>query len=244
MAFMVTMKLSLSEPKPWRPSNLDLVLSMALAIGLPLLAGLLYDVTGALIPMLIYYAAAWGIVKWRRGQTGYLNKPRKKLPVPFIVNIILVSIALAFAFIERVPNPAPDVNGVVVSAIIWPIANASTEQLLWIYIFEAWDLRFPWNGGKKASPKNWTCKVIGLLLNSIFIGMIHVLYWAKFLTTVEAKSAFGVAFILLTTVTGYMHLWTWRDSNQMLFTFIPHYLLNLLPFFWTGYSLLPFLVQL
>jgi hypothetical protein len=36
----------------------------------------------------------------------------------------------------------------------------------------------------------------------------------------------------------------WRESNQMIFTFIPHYLLNLLPFFWTGYSLLPYLFKL
>jgi hypothetical protein len=29
----------------------------------------------------------------------------------------------------------------------------------------------------------------------------------------------------------------------MVYTFIPHFLLNLVPLFWTGYSILPFLIK-
>ena len=57
----------------WHPKKLDLGLAVLIAFLLPLIAGLLYGLTGALLPMLLYYGLAWGIVKWRRKSTGYFN---------------------------------------------------------------------------------------------------------------------------------------------------------------------------
>ena len=67
---------------PWQPKKLDLYLAAIIAFLLPVIAGLLYGLTGALLPMLLYYGLAWGIVKWRRKSSGYFN--------PFPTNHLLL----------------------------------------------------------------------------------------------------------------------------------------------------------
>ncbi|WP_158301057.1 hypothetical protein [Thermotoga maritima] len=47
--------------------------------------------------------------------------------------------------------------------------------------------------------------------------------------------------MLMTTISGFIHIVVWRQSGNMVFTFIPHFLLNLGPLFWTGYSIVPYL---
>jgi hypothetical protein len=82
-----------------------------------------------------------------------------------------------------------------------------------------------------------------LALFAAFVGLIHTMFWARFLNTVDPKPVFGLAFILLTTVSGFLHLVVWRKSNHMILTFIPHFLLNLVPIFWTNYAILPYLIR-
>lgn len=45
----------MSPPVEFRPNNTDLMLALIATFGMPLICGLLYEFTGALIPMLIYY---------------------------------------------------------------------------------------------------------------------------------------------------------------------------------------------
>lgn len=85
--------------------------------------------------------------------------------------------------------------------------------------------------------------VVGLILFSIFVGTIHTMYWAKFLHTVNPKIIFGILFIIGTTISGYLHIIVWRQSYRMTYTFIPHFLLNLIPLFWTGYSIMSYLFK-
>mgnify|MGYP001066250455 CR=1 FL=1 len=71
----------------WQPKKLDLGLAAIIAILFPVLAGLLYGTTGALLPMLLYYALAWILIKWRRGSTGYFNPLPKKITGFFYLNV-------------------------------------------------------------------------------------------------------------------------------------------------------------
>ncbi|MBI9050112.1 MAG: hypothetical protein JEZ00_11875 [Anaerolineaceae bacterium] len=219
----------------WHPKKLDLALAVLIALLLPLVAGLLYGLTGALLPMLLYYGLAWGIVKWRRGSTGYFNPFPKKITPFFYVNLGVILCSLIFAYLAR--NQFSDSNsiGILITVLIWAPLNAASEQLLWIYLFESWDL-YP------AKPRP-AFRLIGLTLFTAFVGLIHTMFWAKFLDTVDPKQIFGLAFILLTTVSGFLHLVVWRKSNQMILTFIPHFMLNLIPIFWTNYAILPFLIR-
>ncbi|AAL80844.1 hypothetical protein PF0720 [Pyrococcus furiosus DSM 3638] len=99
----------------------------------------------------------------------------------------------------------PDVLGVLLTALLWAPANASSEQLLWLYIFDSWGLY-------SEKPK-LSYRLIGLLLFSAYVRIIHTLFWTKFLQVVDPKSVFGVIFVLLTTISGYLHIIVWRRSG-------------------------------
>ena len=136
--------------------------------------------------------------------------------------------------------PSPDITGVLVTAVFWAVFNAASEQLLWIYIFESWDLSALFTGLKYGRLLK---RAVGLLLFTIFVGTIHTLFWVRFLHTVDAEMSLGTIFVILTSISGYLHIAVWRKGGEMLYTFIPHFLLNLLPLFWTGYSILPYLLE-
>lgn len=220
----------------WLPTNLDLGLAVAVALLLPVISSLLFAVTGAFIPMILYYGLAWGIVKWRRGSSGYFKPFPKQITVFFYINLVVILCSLFCAYFARNQFPGSSFTGVLLTALIWAPINAASEQLLWIYLFEAWDL-YP----KKQHPLLF--RLIGLTLFTAFVGLIHTLFWAKFLVTVDSTLIFGLIFIILTTASGFLHLIVWRKSNHMILTFIPHFLLNLIPIFWTNYSILPYLFR-
>ncbi len=222
--------------KTWQPAKLDLILAVGITIILPFGAGYLFNLTGAFWPLLLYYGVAWLLVKLRRGTIGYSNPFPAKPPLSFYLNTGLIMLALVFAWLSPVITSPISLLGMLLTAIIWAPLNAATEQVLWIYIFEAWDL-YP------AQKPNKLNRVIGLVLFSTFVGLIHTSFWLYFLHTVQAGTLFGTLFVILTSLSGYLHLIVWRQSKQMFFTFIPHLLLNLIPIFWTHYSILPYLFR-
>src|SRR6056297_3311769 len=88
--------------KSWRPTIVDLGLSVVIALGFSFLAQALYNISGAIIPMIIYYGLAWGIAKWRRGYTGYFRKIEKKNLFYFYVNTGVIVIGLVLAYFARI----------------------------------------------------------------------------------------------------------------------------------------------
>jgi hypothetical protein len=224
---------TIGKIRTWAPAKLDLGLAAGTAIALPLTAGFLYSRTGAFLPMLLYYGLAWGLVKWRRGATGYGNPMPARPPLAFYLNVGVIGVCLFCAWMSPIITPDVQPVGVLLTALVWAPLNAATEQLLWIYIFEAWDL-YPGKG-------RVAFRALGLLFFLAFVGLIHTLFWVQFLHTVQAGTLFGTIFVVLTSVSGFLHLVVWRQSRQMVFTFIPHLLLNLVPLIWTGYSMVPHL---
>ncbi len=223
----------------WRPKRLDLYFSVLIALGLPPVAGSLYAKTGAFLPMLLYYGLAWVFVKWRRGSIGYGNPMPARPPLAFYLNLALIAACLVFARLSPVVNPAINPAGILLTALVWAPLNAASEQILWIYLYEAWDL-YPKPAG--AAPRI-AYRALGLALFTAFVGLIHTVFWVKFLHTVDAGTAFGILFVSLTSLSGFLHIIVWRKSRQMIFTFIPHLLLNLVPIAWTHYSISPYLFR-
>ena len=225
----------------WKPKLIDLVLSAVIGIFYPFLAQILYLKTGALIPMIIYYVLAWSLPLLRRKSTGYNKNSLKKPPLAFFLNVGIILICLVFAYLARITQSPVLFIGVLLTGLIWAPINASSEQLLWIYIYEAWDLYQP--DSQENVKKKWLFRIIGLLLFTTFVGMIHTMFWVNFLHTVDSANVFGIIFVILTSLSGFMHIIVWKKSKNMLFTFIPHLLLNFVPLLWTGYSILPYLLN-
>ncbi|TFF97678.1 MAG: hypothetical protein EU547_03640 [Promethearchaeota archaeon] len=226
----------------FHPNKIDLFLSAILAIIFPFLAGLVFQFVGALLPMVLYYGLAWGIVKWRRGSTGYFNQFKNKIPISFVLNIIIILSSIIFAFFGRLTHSFNYLE-MLLTAFIWAPINAASEQLLWIYIFESWDFYFTNNDKNDEDTKNKKIlfRIIGLILFTLFVGTIHTFFWTLFLHVVDPTTIFGIIFVLLTTISGFLHIIVWRQSNQMVLTFIPHFILNFIPIFFTGYSIIIFL---
>ncbi len=225
----------------WHPKILDLVLSAVIGIGYPFLANFLYVQTGALIPMLIYYILAWSLPLLRRKSTGYNTKSLKNPPKSFYLNVAIIATCLILAYFARITQSPVMLVGAIFTCLIWAPINASSEQLLWIYIFEAWDLYQPDTPENKT--KKWIFRILGILFFMIFVGMIHTMFWVNFLHVVDSTTAVGVIFVILTSVSGIVHIFVWRKSKNMLFTFIPHFLLNFTPILWTGYSIFEFFIK-
>jgi len=123
--------------------------------------------------MILDYSIAWGIVKWRRGSTRYFNSSTTKVFRFFIVNILVVSLALVFAYQARIIATDTSTTGVLFMIFIWEPINASSDQLLWIYLFEVRDL-LP--AAESTTFRKFGFKSIGMLLFTSFVGMIHVLF--------------------------------------------------------------------
>lgn len=227
----------------WNPNRFDLLLAVLIVLIVPILARILYFFTGALIPLIIYYGAAWGICIWRRGSSGYSWKTKKLIPRAFVANVIVIVFALVFAFLALNIDLIPNYTGAILTGLIWAPINAASEQLLWIYLYDSWDLYIPSNKQDLTKSWIWINRIVGFILFTVFVGTIHTFFWVEFLETVISDNIFGVIFILLTSLSGYIHIITWRESNNMVYTFIPHFLLNLIPLFWTGYSIIPFLIK-
>ncbi len=227
----------------WKPNKYDLVISTSLAVIFPFLASLIYTATGALIPMILYYGLAWGISYWRRGYSGYTKSSKVKIPKAFIINLVVITACVILAFFARNTEIIPNTTGAILTGLIWAPLNAASEQLLWIYLYDSWDLIQPMQERFSSNKWHWMRRIVGIILFTFFIGTIHTLFWVKFLHTVDSNSIVGIIFVILTAISGYLHIIAWRESGNMFFTFIPHLLLNLVPLFWTGYSILPFLLK-
>jgi hypothetical protein len=227
----------------WNPNRFDLLLAFLIVLIIPILARILYFATGALIPLIIYYGAAWGISIWRRGNSGYSMKTKVLIPKAFVINIIVIGLALVCAFLARNKDLIPNYTGVILTSLIWAPVNAASEQLLWIYLYDSWDLYNPFKKQYSTRNRVWSQRIVGFSLFTAFVGTIHTFFWVEFLDPVMSDNIFGVIFILLTSLSGYIHILAWRESNNMVYTFIPHFLLNLVPLFWTGYSILPFFIK-
>lgn len=240
--YLCSSRLSHHMPTQFQPDKADLAISAVVAIFLPILAGMLFRLIGALLPMILYYGLAWGLVKWRRGSTGYFNEFETKYPSAFFLNLVLIITAVILAYFSRITH-SYDLTGVLLTALIWAPINAASEQLLWIYLFESWDYygdEIEKETNKKG--KKYLFTIIGLILFTVFVGTIHTFFWIGFLHVVDSANVLGIIFVMITSISGFIHIIAWRQSNQMIFTFIPHLILNLIPTLFTGYSILPYLL--
>ncbi|MFW9908893.1 MAG: hypothetical protein ACFFEF_09990 [Candidatus Thorarchaeota archaeon] len=238
------MKLLPDVPDNFQPNSLDLVLATLAAIGLPIAAGFLFNATGALIPLILYYGVfCWAIVKWRRGAIGYeLNKGelRKQFigyvsPL-FAVLLTLQLILVGFEFISFQQVSDFNLLGFIITLAIWPVLNAFSEQLIWIYTFDSYAEFF------KEGPKRKVMIAFGGLLYIAFISLIHLLFWILVLP--QGQSVFPVSqlFIPIQTAISIGYIFLYRTSKSMWPLAIIHVLINIVAIALSGYSILPVLL--
>jgi hypothetical protein len=231
-------------PDNFQPTYLDLVIATIAAIGLPLAAGFIFNVTGALIPLIIYYGVfCWGIVRWRRGVLGYeLNRGafRKQfagyLSSIFVIVLILQLILVGFEFITAQQVSDFNLLGFIITLVIWPPLNAFSEQLIWMYTFDSYAEFF------KEGPKRKGMIAIGGLLYVTLISLIHLLFWILFLPEGRYIFPFSELFVPIQTGIAIGYIFLYRKAKSMWPLGIIHVLINIASIALSGYSILPFLL--
>jgi len=238
------MKILPDVPDDFQPTSLDLVLATLAALGLPIVAGFLFNATGALIPLTLYYGVfCWAIVKWRRGATGYeltKGKLRKQfagyLSPLFAVLLMLQLLLVGFELVTSQQVSDFSLLGFVLTLAIWPVLNAFSEQLIWIYTFDTYAEYF------KEGPMRKAMIAVGGFMYVILISLIHILFWVLFLPEGQSIFPFNVLFIPIQTAIAIGYIFLWRQSKSMWPLALIHVLINITAIALSGYSMLPFLL--
>jgi len=217
----------------FKPSNLDLLLAVIASIGMPLLCGFLYDFTGSFIPILIYYVIfCIGVVKWRKKSFEY-HLPQNWDWKIFIALLAIQIITQILALIIIIPAASFDAIGFYLTLFIWAPVNSIMEQLIWIYVYDAFARRFP------GTPRKNLFVVLGILLSIILVGLIHAFFWGKFLPGFNHIAPFyQIFFVLQLIITpGYILLYT--RTRSILPIALIHIISDVALVIGAGYSILP-----
>lgn len=230
----------------YQPKSLDLALAVISALVMPIVAGYVFDFTGALIPMLIYYGLfAILIVRWRRGSLDYKiqwGKTREQfrsyLTPLFGALFILQSILVITSWFTLVRFDVLNPIGWILTLILWAPINAFSEQLIWLYTFDSFAEYY------KEGRKRTVMVFIGGALYIMLIGMIHVLFWAKFLLESSYLFIFTELFFIVQFIMPIGYIFLYRRTGSMWPLGIIHVYLNFTGVLFSGYSILPYLLAL
>lgn len=212
-------------------ATLDLILAVAVALGLPFLAlGLLNLTGGALTSLLVYYGLCGALLyRWRLGALDYERPAR--WPWPWFV----AGVALAGAITWRNWGALPDYGApwgeVFFTAVVWGGLNAALEQYAWLYVLVAWRNR--WQDGWR----RWAGLVVGIALILTLVSVIHIVFWAAVLPTATATPLSWLTVPLNTALT-LTYVMMYFRARSFWPTFVVHFLVDLQLVLLARYSIL------
>lgn len=228
----------------YQPERLDLLLAGIAAIVMPIVAGLLFDLVGALVPMAIYYGLfAILVVKWRRGSLDYeiqkdniIEQFRSHMTSLFLFLFILQTVLVFSSWFTLIRVEDSTLIGWILTLLIWAPVNAFSEQLIWLYTFDSFAEYF------KEGRKRTIMVFIGGALYIALIGLIHALFWAKFLLESNYVFMFTELFFLIQFIMPIGYIFLYRRAGSMWPLGIIHVYLNITGVLFSGYSILPYLL--
>lgn len=215
-------------------ANLDLVLAVAIALGLPFLAlALLRWTGGATLSLLVYYVLCGVLVyKLRLGALDY-ERPARWPWLSFGAGVLLAG-AITYRNWGALPDYAAPAWAVMLTAIVWGGFNAALEQFAWLYVLVAWRNR--WATGWR----RWLGLVVGTLLILTLVSAIHVLFWAEFLPTATGGGLSWLT-VPLNTLLTLVYVLMYFQARSFWPTFVVHFLVDLQLVLLARYSILPYL---
>jgi len=221
----------------FNPKKLDLLLAVVTVFLMPLICSYFYRLTGALIPLIIYYLIfCVGIVKWRKGTLDY------RIPDNFWNYIFLSLLAIEGTRLVigyRIYEPIENYHlfGFLLTLFIWAPVNAFMEQLSWLYVFDSWANYFD-EGMKK-----YLSQITGFVLYIILIGLIHALFWGRFLFESESIYPLSQIYFAGQMIIAVGYIFLYRKTESMLQVAIIHLIVDISAVLFTRYSILPYLLS-
>jgi hypothetical protein len=126
-----------------------------------------------------------------------------------------------------------DIMGVALTLLIWVPVNALAEQLLWVYIFDAFETR--WTDRRK----RFVGGLIGIFLTLMFVGFIHAIFWGEFLPSFESVAPWSQIFFASQFVLTIGYLLLYRRTGSMLPIFLIHIIADATLVLAAMYSMIP-----
>lgn len=216
----------------FRATNLDLAIALVATFLLPMACWLLLRWTGALVPLVLYYGVfCVGVVLWRKGSLQYVRPRTWALPLfLFLLAFQLLAQTCAALTVVPVNDLLP---GVVATSLLWVPVNALSEQLLWVYIFEAFQTRWDGRIGRTVGT------VVGILMTLIFVGLIHALFWGEFLPGFESVFPLTQIFFASQFVMTVGYLFLYQRTRSMVPLFLLHIIADATLVLAAMYSIVP-----
>lgn len=216
----------------FRATNLDLLIALVATFFLPVACLFLLTNTGALLPLLLYYGVfCFGVVRWRKRSLDYARPVAWVLPL-FLVLLAVQLISQVGGVLTVVPRN-DDLLGVTLTLLIWVPVNALAEQLLWMYIFDAFETR--WTERRKRLAGG----LIGIFMTLIFVGFIHALFWGEFLPSFENVAPWSQIFFASQFILTIGYLFLYRRTGSMLPIFLIHIIADATLVLGAMYSMVP-----
>lgn len=217
-----------------RSTNLDLLLSTLIALGLPFAAAWLYEITGGATTSLVLYYGVCGvlIVCWRKGALDY--RWPDHWPWALFLPSLLVPLAIAAINWGALPRSTATPLGFALTLLVWAPLNAALEHLSWLYVLDAWRNR--WATGWR----RWLGLGIGIVLLLALVGLIHVVFWLRFLPT-AAPTAWSWLTIPLNFALTATYVLLYYRSRSLWPTFFVHLLADLQLVLLAYYAIGPYL---
>lgn len=216
-----------------RPTaNLDLAVATLVAFGLPLAAAWLFERTGGALASLALYYLVCGValVRWRKGTLDY--RWPAHWPWAIFLPSLLLPLASAAINLGALPDTGGNPLGVAATLLGWATLNGAAEQLSWFYVLNAWRNRWP-TGWRRTLGL-----AVGVALLLVLVGLIHFLFWARFLPLAEATPLSRFAIPLNVVLTAAYAALYYR-SQSLWPVFVVHTLVDAQLVLIARYSILP-----
>ena len=221
----------------------DLIIATMMVLILPISLRFIEQSVGAAFPLLLYYGCCIFLVYDRKKTFDYRMPKmddRRWIYFVFILSLILVMVQLILVFDIVIPS---NDKGWQWTLCIWCPINSSLEQLLWIYIFDAFywfDIDGTFPQYRESRHLQWIFRGLGWIMCLAFVGMINVLFWMEFgiefdhNRTAEYAIFLSIKFI---TIFGYVLLFQMTES--MLPLLVLHLLTDCVSVISARYSIVP-----
>jgi len=151
--------------------------------------------------------------------------------------IVMQLIQQIIGFVLVQPVPSLNTIGVLISLIVWAPLNALMEKLSWIYCYDAFASRFT------EKTQRIIGNIIGLVVMLSLVGLIHILFWAKFTPAYSMSSSFFVVFTILQFVTTGLYIVLYRKVHSMIPLALVHIISDVGLVLIPGFSILPYLLH-
>ena len=231
----------------FKSNYIDIIIATIITFALPISCRIIEQNIGALIPLLIYYSCCIFVVRFRRGTFNY-NIPKNNkyfwIYTIFIPLLILIAaqqiIVYDIVIISQSSNNNP--YQWLYTLFIWCPINASLEQLLWVYIYDAFaciDIKHKY---KSSNLFEYIFIILGLIMSLAFVGMIHALFWTNFLMKFdENKTPWYQLFLSIKFMTIFGYIVIFKISGSILPLFVLHIITDCNSVIAARYSILPHL---